>query len=197
MRELLLGPKRFTDLQAGLDGVSPSVLARRLARAERLGLVRRSALPPPAAATVYELTEDGEALRPTVYELIRWGGRHLFPARRGEEFHPDWMCLALQACARRTASPERSFVLRIRRSTKQATLRIAGGPRGTSVTRGEGPADATISAPVEVVLGLINGRVPPDVAVEQGLAAISGDRAAVADFPLLFDVNRRGEREQA
>lgn len=191
VRELLLGPKRFTDLQAALGGISPSVLAQRLERAESLGLVARSFLPPPAASTVYALTPDGEALRRAVYELIRWGGRYLFPPRKGEEFHPDWMCLALSACARRTASPKRTFLLRIRRGKEEATLRVSGGAEGTTVTRGEGPADATISAPVEVVLGLMSGGMPPQTAVEKGLAVVEGDRGALADFPSLFDVGPR------
>src|SRR6266852_4653604 len=77
VRELLLGPRRFSDLRERLDGVSPSVLTERLGRIEKIGLVRRSVLPPPAASTVYELTEHGDALRPAVHELIRWGGRFL------------------------------------------------------------------------------------------------------------------------
>ncbi len=86
VRELLLGPKRFSDLRDRLDGISPSVLTERLGRAEVLGLVRQSILPPPAASTVYELTEDGRALEPAILELIRWGGRYLLPARKGDRF---------------------------------------------------------------------------------------------------------------
>jgi DNA-binding HxlR family transcriptional regulator len=201
VRELLLGPKRYADLMTGLDGISPSVLAQRLERAERLGLVRRSVLPPPAASTVYELTEDGAALRPAVYELIRWGGRRLFPARKGEEFHPDWMRLALDACARRGPSPERTFVVRIRRGRREATLLVRGGPQGTTVASGEGPADATIAAPVEVVLGMMRGGLAPRLAVERGIAEVGGNVAALEDFPALFSARRdaveereRGER---
>jgi len=89
VRELLLGPRRFSDLRDRLDGVSPSVLTARLARAQRLGLTRRSVLPPPAASTVYELTEHGSALRPAVYELIRWGGPLLYPRGRVSASSPS------------------------------------------------------------------------------------------------------------
>ena len=68
-RELLLGPKRFSDLREALAGVSSSVLADRLARLERRDVVAWRRLPPPAAARVYELTETGRALEPVVLAL--------------------------------------------------------------------------------------------------------------------------------
>src|SRR3712207_3152006 len=75
VRELLLGPKRFTDLKAGLPGASPNVLSQRLRELEGAGIVRRRKLPPPAASRVYELTEWGEELEPVIIRLGRWGAR--------------------------------------------------------------------------------------------------------------------------
>src|SRR5215204_4849432 len=75
VRELLLGPKRFTDLRTGLPGVSPNVLAQRLRELERAGVVRRRKLPPPAASRVYELTDWGSELEPVIIQLGRWGAR--------------------------------------------------------------------------------------------------------------------------
>src|SRR5215204_2284878 len=75
VRELLLGPKRFTDLRAGLPNVSPNVLAQRLRELERAGVVRRRKLPPPAASRVYELTEWGLELEPVIISLGHWGAR--------------------------------------------------------------------------------------------------------------------------
>lgn len=75
VRELLLGPKRFTDLRAGLAHVSPNVLSQRLRELESAGVVRRRKLPPPAASRIYELTEWGEGLEPVVISLGRWGAR--------------------------------------------------------------------------------------------------------------------------
>src|SRR5215210_4044194 len=75
VRELLLGPKRFTDLRAGLPGVSPNVLAQRLRELESAGVVHRRKLPPPAASRVYELTEWGEKLEPIIVRLGRWGAQ--------------------------------------------------------------------------------------------------------------------------
>src|SRR4051812_7963315 len=73
VRELLLGPKRFTDLRAGLPHVSPDVLAQRLRQLEQADVVRRGTLPPPAGSRIYELTERGRRLEPVVLELGRWG----------------------------------------------------------------------------------------------------------------------------
>ena len=72
VRELLLGPKRFTDLRAGMPKASPNVLAQRLRELERAGVVRRRKLPPPAASKVYELTEWGLELESVVISLGRW-----------------------------------------------------------------------------------------------------------------------------
>src|SRR5215213_11249135 len=75
VRELLLGPKRYTDLRRGLPNASPNVLAQRLGELERAGVLRRRKLPPPAGSRVYELTEWGMELEPVVVSLGRWGAR--------------------------------------------------------------------------------------------------------------------------
>src|ERR671933_1479571 len=75
VRELLLGPKRYTDLRRGLPNASPNVLSQRLAELERAGILRRRKLPPPAASRVYELTEWGMELEPVIVRLGRWGAR--------------------------------------------------------------------------------------------------------------------------
>src|SRR5919112_261043 len=82
IRELLLGPKRFTDLRAGLPNASPNVLAQRLRELEGVGVVRRRKLPPPAASRVYELTEWGMELEPVIISLGRWGARAGCPRHR-------------------------------------------------------------------------------------------------------------------
>src|ERR1700712_4282179 len=75
VRELVLGPKRFTDLQTGLPGASPDVLTQRLKELTGAGVTRRRRLPPPAASWVYELTEWGADLGPVLLGLARWSSR--------------------------------------------------------------------------------------------------------------------------
>jgi DNA-binding HxlR family transcriptional regulator len=72
VRELLLGPKRFTDLRAGMPGASPNALTDRLRELTQAGVLRRRQLPPPAASWVYELTDWGRELEPIVLGLGTW-----------------------------------------------------------------------------------------------------------------------------
>jgi DNA-binding HxlR family transcriptional regulator len=96
VRELLLGPKRFTDLRAGISDVSPNVLGQRLRELETTGIVRKRKLAPPAAAQVYELTDWGAQLEPAVLALGRWAsGSPSFP--RDAEMGPDSLVLALKS----------------------------------------------------------------------------------------------------
>lgn len=97
VRELLFGPKRYTDLLEGLPGIAPNVLAARLKDLQAQGLIRRTTLPPPAASTVYELTELGSGLRPVVLELFRWGLNFMAAPKPGEHFRVGWLLGAMQA----------------------------------------------------------------------------------------------------
>jgi DNA-binding HxlR family transcriptional regulator len=188
VRELLLGPKRFTDLRGRLDGVSGSVLAERLARLEERGLLARRALAPPAAAVVYELTEAGQALEPAVFALLRWGIRFLEPGRPGERLEADWLQLALTACARRQPTPARSFLLRVRARRREIVLRVAGGPAGTTVTTGLEPADASLVTDPPTLRALLSGGLAPRTALQEGRLRVEGDAAILDVLPLLFDV---------
>src|SRR5882757_4127700 len=103
VRELLLGPKRFTDLRAGIPDISPNVLGQRLRELEESGIVRRRKLAPPAAAQVYELTEWGRELEPAVLSLGRWAtASPSFPIGAG--MGPDSLVLALKT----TFPPEKA-----------------------------------------------------------------------------------------
>ena len=96
VRELLLGPKRFTDLRAGIPDLSPNVLAQRLRELIETGIVRKRELPPPTAARVYELTEWGSGLEPVLLVLGRWATESpSFP--RNAEMGPDSLVLALKS----------------------------------------------------------------------------------------------------
>src|SRR5215207_9001145 len=96
VRELLLGPKRFTDLKNGLPNASPNVISERLRELERAGVVRRDKLPPPASSRVYELTEWGGELKDIVMALGTWGARSPSPPREAP-IGADSLVLALRA----------------------------------------------------------------------------------------------------
>jgi DNA-binding HxlR family transcriptional regulator len=98
VRELFLGPRRFSDLVEGLPGVSTAVLTGRLSGLEEDGLITRRTLPPPAASKVYELTQDGRDLGRAMVPLAAWGLRILAANRRKrtEAFRPAWGFLLLR-----------------------------------------------------------------------------------------------------
>lgn len=100
VRELLDGPKRYTDLVDGVCGISTDVLAARLRVLEADGLVTRRELPKPAASKVYELTEKGAGLAPVVSSLARWGMQLLGERGPDDEFRPHWLASGLRALLR-------------------------------------------------------------------------------------------------
>lgn len=186
IRELLLGPKRFGDLLERLAGISPTVLTARLAAMTGSGLIRRASLPSPFNAQVYELTPVGLALKPAVYELIRWGGHFLFPMRPDDEFEPDWVLLGLDAIARRTPTPESKIVLRVKYKAKAASFLVEGGPGGTSLTKSEGPGGATIEARFDTLLRMISTSLPLEQAMSERLARVDGSLAVARTLPEMF-----------
>lgn len=191
LRELFVGPQRFSDLRRRLPGLSSSVLADRLLGLERQGVVERREIAPPTAATVYELTTDGRALEPALIALSRWGARFLDPAKSDEHAEPDWMGLAIAAFARSDATPAHRFELLPFSENGEAVLRVAGGPEGTHVIRDELPVDASIRAPVKVVMALMSGLLSlEEVLATEGVRA-EGDVESLADLPRLFEMELR------
>jgi len=91
VRELLQGPKRYTDLAEGLPGIGTNILASRLRDLETAGVVAKKTLPPPAASRVYELTDYGLELKPVMRELALWGARSLGPPTGDDELFPGWL----------------------------------------------------------------------------------------------------------
>ncbi len=94
VRELMDGPKRYTDLVDGLPKIGTNILATRLKDLEAAGVIEKRRLPPPAASTVYELTGYGRDLRPVIHELARWGVRSLGPPPL-DALQPGWLMHAL------------------------------------------------------------------------------------------------------
>jgi DNA-binding HxlR family transcriptional regulator len=90
-RELMQGPKRYTDLAAGLPGIGTNILASRLRDLETAGVITKKTLPPPAASRVYELTDYGLELKPVMRELALWGARSLGPPTADDELFPGWL----------------------------------------------------------------------------------------------------------
>ena len=177
VRELLLGPKRFTDLRAGLPNVSADVLSQRLRELAAAGVVRQRRLPPPAASQVYELTERGHELEPILLALGRWGAGT--PRPPDGELGPDALILALKTLFDPRLAGDLDATYELRLAEHEFTVRVAGGALETR--RGAPPsADASIDTDAPTFAAVLwHGRAFADLAV-------AGDRAAVRRLLELF-----------
>jgi DNA-binding HxlR family transcriptional regulator len=174
VRELLLGPKRFSDLGAGLAGASPNVLSERLRQLERVGVVRRRRLGPPARAWVYELTEWGRELEPIMLALGTWGVRSPYLDGAGH-VSVDSIVLALRTYFTTDATDwDASYEVRF--GEDRFAVRVSGG--AISVERGS-PADpdATIATDARTFRDLLgNGPLLGELA--GGAVTLTGDAVA-------------------
>jgi DNA-binding HxlR family transcriptional regulator len=107
VRELMHGPKRYTDLAEHLPGIGTNILAARLRDLEACGVVAKRRLPPPAASRVYELTEYGRELRTVMRALALWGARSLGPPTADDELFPGWLSNAVDTVLAPLAPPGR------------------------------------------------------------------------------------------
>jgi DNA-binding HxlR family transcriptional regulator len=112
VRELLQGPKRYTDLAASLPGIGTNILAARLKELESCGLVEKRRLEPPAASQVYELTPYGRELKSVMRSLALWGLRSIDPPTEEDDLAPGWLYGALDTVFASVA-PQGSFEFRI------------------------------------------------------------------------------------
>jgi DNA-binding HxlR family transcriptional regulator len=183
VRELLLGPKRFTDLQAGLPNAQPSVLSQRLRELEEGGVVRRRKLGPPTGAWVYELTEFGYELEPIVRALGRWGRR--LPMPPGAAHGIDSLVLALNWRFEPSVASDLEASYELRLDEDRFRIEIVNGRIETD--RGDATApDAIIETDPEALEAvLFDGRELAE-AVHSGDVRIEGDRGLAERFLGLY-----------
>jgi len=185
VRELLLGPKRFTDIRAGLPSLSADVLAQRLRGLEGAGVVRRRTMPPPAASKVYELTPSGEALEPVILALGRWGGANAAPPCAGMGMSFDAHVLSMRSLFRPDLAGDFAARIELRLGEGHFRATVAGG--SFEIDPGEDPAaDATLETDPGTLLALIHGRRELAEVQRAGEIAIEGDEAVAARFLGLF-----------
>jgi DNA-binding HxlR family transcriptional regulator len=180
VRELLLGPKRFTDLRAGMPGASADVLAQRLRELSESGVVRRKKLPPPAGSEVYEITEWGADLEPVITHLGRWGSRSATfdPAA---DSSVDSLVLSLRALFDPQAAQGFSATIGLRLDEHDFVVAIAD--RQLYVTRGEAEHPvATLDTDAPILASLLYGGRTLKDAVRSGEAAIGGETSVIARF---------------
>ncbi|WP_326696958.1 helix-turn-helix transcriptional regulator [Streptomyces sp. NBC_01754] len=174
VRELLAGPRRYTDLHADLPGVSTDVLASRLRDMEQGGLAVRRKLPPPAAASVYELTAHGRGLLPVLAALTRWGAPALAERRPTDAVRAHWFALPLLSAMDGLVC---SGTVEVRLDEGEFHIRTGVDPAGREVY-GYGPApdaDACLVLDAELCLALGRGERTLAEAVEDGGIEVRGE----------------------
>lgn len=178
VRELLIGPKRYTDLLDGLPGIATNLLSARLKQMETGGLIRRRRLPPPAASSVYELTELGRGLEPVMGALARWSIHFMQePPGPDEYLRPGWFLLGL----RLTFNPEAALGVRetyeFRLDDEVFHTVIDDGSMEMHPGHADAP-DLVVTADARTFIEIGFGFLDPARALAEGRTEIEGDPAA-------------------
>jgi DNA-binding HxlR family transcriptional regulator len=184
VRELVLGPKRFTDLRTGLQGVSTDVLSQRLRQLEQAGVLRQITLPPPGATRAYELTERGHELEPVLHALGRWGSSEPFPDG-GREMTVDAFAVALATVFDPGRAGALDDVVALEIGADRLVARVRDGRLTIRRGRAEAP-DAVLVGDLAALREVLwRGRSIPE-AERAGDLRVTGSRAVVRRFVRLF-----------
>jgi DNA-binding HxlR family transcriptional regulator len=188
IRELLPGPRRFTDLLDGLPGISTNLLTERLKSLEGQGIIARRTLPPPAASTVYELTPFGRELETPIIELGRWGSRLLPSALDGLSMPTvGTASVAIKAFYNPAAAQGIYETYEWRFGVESLQVQVKGGQ--LCVQQGQYlVADVIFHADMTVFMGLFSRQLSPDAATAAGLVRIEGDPQALYRFLAISSV---------
>ena len=183
VRELLFGPKRYTDLRAGLPFASPNVLSQRLQELEACHVLHKRVLPQPSGATVYELTAWGHELESVLQSLARWGSRAAMTS--GQELSADALMLALQTTFDAGASPIKKARVQLRLGTSVFQLMV--DRRRVTIKRGQDESfDAAIATHAACLRRVIFGQQTLANARRTGEMSLEGDEKVAAQFLQMF-----------
>jgi DNA-binding HxlR family transcriptional regulator/putative sterol carrier protein len=178
VRDLYIGPQRYSDLLEGLPGIGSGLLAQRLQHLEAEGVVRRAQLPPPAASTVYELTPDGRELAEATLPLALWGARRLGPSDAAGTVRADWLFLSIRAQFKpeRAADVHETYEFHV--DGRVVHVRVDDG--ALDVRRGASAMepDLRITTDALTLFDLGLGRLSPTDAFGTGRATIEGSAEA-------------------
>jgi DNA-binding HxlR family transcriptional regulator len=193
VRELLNGPKRYTDLASALPGIGTNILAGRLRDLEQSGVVQKRKLPPPAAVQVYELTPYGEELREPLYALARWGAKSLGPPTPEDALSPGWLVNAVRAtCLAGERVPNADFELRVADDVVHVRFE---GQEPVVEPGSSGTADVVIETDPATLFCLAAREQSTKEAIEAGAVQITGKRADAERFLSLLSFEKPASRD--
>jgi DNA-binding HxlR family transcriptional regulator len=185
VRDLFLGPQRYTDLQGGLPGIASDILTARLRTLEDEGLVRRRELPPPAPAAVYELTEAGRRLGPLIRALGEVGLRLLDTPGPDQPINPGPVVMSLNLRFRADKAGDLTETYGLELAGQAFTVAL---DRGTVTTERGAPASpaATFRTDPRTLVELLRGQTTAAAATRSGALEVYGDAAALERFGATF-----------
>jgi DNA-binding HxlR family transcriptional regulator len=193
VRDLLHGPKRYTDLAAGLPGIGTNILAARLRDLDDAGVIQKRRLPPPAAVNVYELTPYGEELREPLYALGRWGARSLGPPGPRDALAPGWLVNAVQAtCREWEGRAKGTFELHAGEDEVVTVSFENGKPVAEPGTSDE--AGVVIETDPTTLFCIASRDASIEESIASGDVRIRGDRADAKRFLSLFSFDKEPRR---
>ena len=189
VRDLLMGPKRYTDLREGLPGIATDILTARLRTLEQAGFVRRRELPRPAPATVYELTEDALRLRHAILALGHVGIALLGAPGAGDDVRPERMVLGLRPSFRRDEFAELAETYELTIDGEPFTVDVRDGAVDTRSGTASSPA-MRLRTDADTFIALLTGELAPGVALADDRVALEGEREVLERFIEAFGFGR-------
>jgi DNA-binding HxlR family transcriptional regulator len=184
VRDLIPGPRRFTDLRRGLPRIPTNILSARLKEMEQSGIVMRRVLPRPSSAVVYELTDYGRELEDIVVPLLRWGMKSLGEPRPDDTVHASTLMIGFRLSFRPEAARDLSATFELHVKDAVMHVRVRDG----ELELGEGPApdpDLTIETDFKLK-ELLTGELTAAEARASGAVRTTGDPALLERFVTLF-----------
>ncbi len=187
VRDLLVSPRRFTDLHHGLPGIPTNVLTARLKELEEAGVARRRVLPRPDGSVVYELTEYGMEFEEIVYGLGRWGAKALDAPRPGETITADSLVIALRSTFDSAAAKGLRSSYELRAGDIVIHARVDG--HSLEVKKGPLPDADLVIETGPALKGLMSGEISPAQALASGSVRIAGDPDLLKRFVQIFHID--------
>ena len=185
VRELVPGPRRFTDLIDGLPEISRNLLTERLRALEHDGIVVRQELPPPVARQVYELTDEGRDLAAAMGPLIGWGARRLGDRKSGEAFRARWSAVAMASLANREAAKGVSETYQYLVGGSALYFAIDDGSIQLHDGRTQNPA-VTLTTDEETWADIASGKITASSAAATGPLTVAGEPQAAKRLGKIF-----------
>ena len=180
VRNLALGPQRYTDLLEGLPGLSSNVLAERLKHLEASGILVKRRLPAPAPSTVYELSEQGVGLTDVVLSLARWGHQFMDGPGPEDSVEVRWMLVYLRSIANLEAAKGIHEVYEFLIDDERFHVVVDDGTVEAMQGPSPVPPAVTVRSDLSTFVQIGSGRLLAADAIADGRTTVEGDLDAVA-----------------